>query len=259
MTSGSRKNFTKRIAPKIGYKWAPGELEAMLRNGTIDPRSVTLRQLVQAFPSVSVSLMDGKTPIRTVGPIFEEGTNGGRLFARFGSGPAPGIDVSLHRPGVKEKQGKPRVGLILEDFARALWLVCEVGQHGIEKYVPSGWLTVPDALAEYKDAKGRHLLKGPIEKLDPETGRLHLAHEVWCGLALLELMCRDEEKQRGRANNSVAETDQRPEDVGIRGRPGCADVGVRIRDGAGHVIAPKRTPRTRGASNRKRRNRVKRR
>ena len=96
-------------------------------------------------------------------------------------------------PGTKLDRGKPRVGLMFKDFARALLKVAEVATLGAEKYSPSGWETVPDNGERYDDAKGRHLLLGYVEELDPETELSHLAHEAWNALCVLEIKLREDE------------------------------------------------------------------
>lgn len=96
-----------------------------------------------------------------------------------------------HAPGAKLDAGKVRVELVLAAFSRALWEVAKVGSYGAEKYSPNGWLSVPDAEARYLDAKGRHWLKNAMgERVDPDTGLDHLAHEAWNALAVLELRLR---------------------------------------------------------------------
>lgn len=96
-----------------------------------------------------------------------------------------------HSPGAKLDAGKPRPGLVLDGFARALWEVTKVGTAGAVKYTDNGWMEVPDGINRYLDAAGRHRIKriteGPI---DPDLGLLHLAHEAWNILAALELTLR---------------------------------------------------------------------
>lgn len=99
-----------------------------------------------------------------------------------------------HTPGAKLDAGKLRAGLVLGDFARALTEVVKVGTHGAEKYAASGWLQVPDGLTRYEDARLRHYLKRAAgESIDPDSGLLHLAHEAWNLLAVLELAVRQRE------------------------------------------------------------------
>lgn len=98
-----------------------------------------------------------------------------------------------HEPGAKLDAGKPRLGLVLGDFARALAEVGKVGTYGAEKYSPRGWLEVPDGEARYLDALYRHLLDDSIRPVDEVTGLLHLAQACWNGLAVLELRLRDRE------------------------------------------------------------------
>ena len=99
--------------------------------------------------------------------------------------------TDAHAAGAKLDAGKPRVGLMLSGFSRALLAVAGVTTYGAVKYSPSGWETVPDGIARYDDAKGRHLLQGYIDDVDPETGLDHLAQEAWNALAILELRLRE--------------------------------------------------------------------
>jgi hypothetical protein len=101
--------------------------------------------------------------------------------------------TSPHAPGAKLDAGKVRVGLVFRGFARALLKVCEVGTFGARKYTEDGWLSVPQGIDRYDDAKGRHLLKGYIEPVDPDSQIEHLAHEAWNCLARLELVLRERE------------------------------------------------------------------
>lgn len=103
------------------------------------------------------------------------------------------LGLDPHAPGAKLDAGKPKVGLMLSGFARALLKVAEVTTYGASEYTPNGWLEVPDGISRYDDAKARHLLKGYIEELDPDSNISHQAHEAWNALAKLELMLREKE------------------------------------------------------------------
>jgi hypothetical protein len=98
-------------------------------------------------------------------------------------------------PGAKNDQGKLRAGLVLAGFSRALVEVCKVGTEGANKYSPNGWMKVKNGIQRYEDAQQRHALKRwSGEKIDPDFGLHHAAHEAWNALAKLELMLREEEK-----------------------------------------------------------------
>ena len=96
--------------------------------------------------------------------------------------------------GAKLDAGKPRCGLVLSGFSRALLAVSEVGTYGAKKYSDNGWMSVPDGENRYTDALYRHLLKqaGGEEK-DADTDLLHAAHAAWNALARLELMLHKKE------------------------------------------------------------------
>ena len=105
--------------------------------------------------------------------------------------------VDAHSPGAKLDAGKNRVDLVLGDFAHALWAVSEVGTFGANKYTDHGWISVLGGINRYSDAQLRHYLKAKSgEVFDPDSGRLHAAHEAWNALAKLELMLRAEQKDQ---------------------------------------------------------------
>lgn len=98
-----------------------------------------------------------------------------------------------HDPGAKLDAGKPRAGLVLSGFPRALAEVSKVGTYGAEKYSDNGWMDVPDGEQRYTDAMMRHLLaEWRGEKRDADTDLHHAAHAAWNALARLELMLRGE-------------------------------------------------------------------
>jgi len=97
--------------------------------------------------------------------------------------------LERHEPGAKFDAGKPRIGLMIGDFSRALVDVARVSTHGAAKYSDHGWRMVPDGVARYTDALYRHLLaERDGGGLDAESGLLHAAHAAWNALARLELM-----------------------------------------------------------------------
>lgn len=99
--------------------------------------------------------------------------------------------TDAHTPGAKLDAGKPRPGLVLNGFARALQAVTDVGTYGAAKYTDNGWMQVPDGIARYTDAMHRHLLaEAAGEAADPDTELLHAAHAAWNALARLDLMLR---------------------------------------------------------------------
>lgn len=100
-----------------------------------------------------------------------------------------------HEPGAKLDYGKVRVGLLFNDFPRALLEVAKVCTIGAKKYTAHGWIYVPNGIERYNDAKGRHILYGAIQDIDDDYGLLHLAHEAWNTLAELELKLRELENK----------------------------------------------------------------
>ena len=90
--------------------------------------------------------------------------------------------------GVKLDEGKPRLDLVLGDFADALWCVGAVGTYGANKYTDKGWQEVENGLERYGNAMLRHYFnfrKGIM--FDTESGLCHLGHMAWNALAILQL------------------------------------------------------------------------
>lgn len=102
--------------------------------------------------------------------------------------------------GEKQDKDKPRHGLVVRDFAKALQAIGEIGSYGAKKYSPSNWLMVETE--RYEDAFMRHYLKHlEGDMIDPESGYPHLAHAAWNILAILE-KC-EQAKQLGSTNETL--------------------------------------------------------
>ncbi len=102
-------------------------------------------------------------------------------------------------PGAKLDGGKVKADEVIREFSRALMNIIEIGDEGAKKYSMAGWVSVPDGINRYLNAKKRHELKRQSgEWFDHDSGQLHLAHEVWNGLAALELLLRSEEDTNGK-------------------------------------------------------------
>lgn len=98
----------------------------------------------------------------------------------------------LHQIGVKDDSNKPRLDLVLGDFANALWEVGEVGTFGANKYTDRGWHEVENGIERYSNALLRHYFKYKSgEYVDLESGLSHLAHMAWNALAILQLEIED--------------------------------------------------------------------
>lgn len=90
--------------------------------------------------------------------------------------------------GVKLDDNKPRLDLVLGDFATALWGVGLVGTFGANKYCDRGWHEVNNGIERYSNALLRHYLKYKSgEYIDLESGLPHLSHLAWNALAILQL------------------------------------------------------------------------
>ena len=90
----------------------------------------------------------------------------------------------LTKVGVKYDGGKPEYDLVP---SLALEETVHVLTFGAKKYAPDNWKRVPDGKRRYFSAAMRHMWAWwRSEKLDPETGRNHLAHAMCCLMFLLE-------------------------------------------------------------------------
>lgn len=91
--------------------------------------------------------------------------------------------VNPSTTGIKFDNDKPQWSLL--PF-KALKEVVDVLTYGAKKYAPDNWKKVPNAKQRYIDAGFRHFTAYAAgEKLDPETGKSHLAHAMCCLLYLL--------------------------------------------------------------------------
>lgn len=98
--------------------------------------------------------------------------------------------------GYKDDSYKVKMGLIIEDFPRALEEVGKVATFGANKYTEHGWLTVENGKRRYTDAMYRHALaEARGEVFDYESNLYHAAHLAWNALARLELILRQEEEE----------------------------------------------------------------
>ena len=101
------------------------------------------------------------------------------------------LDTTIE--GKKYDTGKNRMGLVLQGFSNALWEVGRVGTFGCTKYGENSWQNLDNAKSRYLDALCRHLFKHlQGEKVDDESGLLHLQHMCWNALALLEFELKDD-------------------------------------------------------------------
>ena len=85
--------------------------------------------------------------------------------------------------GRKQDTNKPRWSLLPADTIPE---VIDVLEFGAQKYSPGNWAHVPDARTRYYDAMMRHIeswWRG--EKVDPDSGKPHLAHACCCILFLM--------------------------------------------------------------------------
>lgn len=83
---------------------------------------------------------------------------------------------------------KVPLATMFSDFPLALAAVAEVTEFGNKKYTPKSWVGLDNFVENYQNAKARHAIAGLVDPhgKDSESGLLHLAHEAWNVLALLE-------------------------------------------------------------------------
>lgn len=105
--------------------------------------------------------------------------------------------LNPHDPGAKLDAGKLQAAL-LEDFSLALIEVAKVCTYGAGKYSRGGWQHVPDGIQRYADAEWRHRLAKRHEEIDPDSGLLHEAQELWNMLARMELKLRKQKEEECR-------------------------------------------------------------
>src|SRR3990167_2035714 len=99
--------------------------------------------------------------------------------------------------GAKLDSGKSCVWRGLFDyFPRACLAVADVSSRGAAKYAWKGWESVPDGVARYSDALGRHILNESIEGPYDKDGFLHKAQIAWNALAALELYLREQDGRK---------------------------------------------------------------
>jgi hypothetical protein len=97
---------------------------------------------------------------------------------------AEALGVIVGKPtGRKDDQDKARWDLL--PFGSVAQVV-DVLTYGAKKYAPDNWQKVPNPKGRYVAAALRHLSAyAEGEKVDPESGKPHLAHAVCCLLFLM--------------------------------------------------------------------------
>lgn len=102
---------------------------------------------------------------------------------------------------LKADGGKARPDLLSVGMARALRMVQATMEYGAIKYEAHSWRNVDDGIARYLAAAERHRQERMLENVDgehlvleptdDESGLPHIAHEVFCLLAIMELAYND--------------------------------------------------------------------
>ena len=107
-------------------------------------------------------------------------------------------ELGMYRPDLNtRKLGKVQMELVDTGFPNALFAISEVMTWAAENkgYKPNDWKNLPDSFMAFTGAAGRHRVKRLRgEELDDESGLLHLAHEAFNVLALLETTLLEDEQ-----------------------------------------------------------------
>ena len=100
-------------------------------------------------------------------------------------GPESNVTVTFSpEEGRKFDGGKLEYGLLPP---KALEATVEILTFGAQKYARDNWKYVDDSKRRYFDALQRHVWSWKQgEKLDPESGKHHLAHAMCCLMFLYE-------------------------------------------------------------------------
>ena len=107
---------------------------------------------------------------------------------------------SIAKPILEERKiGKVKMQLFDEGFPNAVMEIAKVMSWAEQNkgYKPNDFKNLPNADVEFSAAASRHKLKGliqkdaglpPLERVDEESGIVHLAHQAFNILAELELV-----------------------------------------------------------------------
>lgn len=106
----------------------------------------------------------------------------------------------IARPILEERKiGKVQMNMVEDGFPNALKELAKLMTWAADKkqYALHDWKKLPNASLEFPNAAGRHRNEGniqkaaglsAIERVDPESGLIHKVHEVFNGLAEIELI-----------------------------------------------------------------------
>lgn len=87
----------------------------------------------------------------------------------------------------RKDQGKLPIAEITNQFPHALEELAKVIAFGERKYKRHSWVKVPDFINRAENSAQRHgIARAKGINIDPESECLHLAHQVWNYLAMLE-------------------------------------------------------------------------
>lgn len=110
------------------------------------------------------------------------------------------VDSPIAKPILEERKiGKVKMQLFDEGFPNAVMEIAKVMSWAEQNkgYKPNDFKNLPNADVEFSAAASRHKLKGliqkdaglpPLERVDEESGIVHLAHQAFNILAELELV-----------------------------------------------------------------------
>ena len=110
------------------------------------------------------------------------------------------MESNIAKPALEERKiGKVKMQLFDEGFPNAVMEIAKVMSWAEQNksYKPNDFKNLPNADVEFSAAASRHKLKGliqkdaglpPLERVDEESGIVHLAHVAFNILAELELV-----------------------------------------------------------------------
>lgn len=92
-------------------------------------------------------------------------------------------------PDVSDSDAKSLLSAAIQCYPYPLEEVCKLSAAGAKKYSRGGWRTVDNGLQRYKAAYLRHWVARNArgETVSEDMGILHLTHELWNLLAIIEL------------------------------------------------------------------------
>jgi hypothetical protein len=145
-----------------------------------DAEKIDWTYLSEYFPNAVRAL--GRSKQRPIGLDSLELVSGGDTI-----GAAVATALLIGKPSAQIGAGSFSTGVLR--YAGALEQVCIVSMAGAKKYTRGGWRTVENGKQRYLAAWWRHWIDRNVmgETHSQDLGILHLAHELWNLMAVIEL------------------------------------------------------------------------